>query len=71
MRGDASLSRAAYQGIERTDDYYGASVGVGFRMTPNLYFDFSYAYRKLDSTAPDENFKKHMAFIRIAIPLSH
>ncbi len=71
LRGDASISRAAYQGIERTDDYYGASVGVGFRMTPNLYFDFSYTYRKLDSTAPDENFKKHMAFVRVAIPFSH
>jgi len=71
LRGDVSASRAAYQGIDRTDDYYGATLGVGYRMTPNLYLDFSIAYRKLNSSIPDEDFKKRMAFLRIAVPLSH
>ena len=71
LRGDVSASRAAYQGIDRTDDYFGATLGVGYRMTPNLYLDFSVAYRKLNSSVPDEDFKKRMAFLRIAVPLSH
>ncbi|KPK05886.1 MAG: hypothetical protein AMJ64_10590 [Betaproteobacteria bacterium SG8_39] len=71
LRADLSKSEVDYQNIDRTDDYYGATFGVGYRLHPNVFLDLSYSYRKLDSSIPGEDFKKRMTLMRVAIPFSH
>ncbi len=71
LRADLSKSEVDYQNIDRNDDYYGAAVGVGYRLDKNVYLDLSYSYRKLDSSIPSENFKKRMTFFRVAVPFSN
>lgn len=71
LRADVSKSNVDYQNIDRDDDYYGAAVGVGYRLDKNVYLDLSYSYRKLDSSIPSENFKKRMTFFRVAVPFSN
>ena len=71
LRADLSKSEVDYQNIDRTDDYYGATVGVGYRLHPNVFLDLSHSYRKLDSSLPGEDFKKRITYMRVAIPLSH
>ncbi len=70
-RLNGSVSHVAYQGIPRTDDYYGATIGATYRIHRNLFLDLSYTDRKLSSSIPTEDFSKHLLFARIAIPFSH
>lgn len=70
-RLNGSVSHVAYQGINRTDDYYGATIGATYRIHRNLFLDLSYTDRKLNSSIPTEDFSKHVLFARIAIPFSH
>ena len=71
LRADVSKSEVDYQNLDRTDDYYGATFGVGYRLSRNVYLDLSYSYRKLDSSIPGEDFRKRMTYMRIALPFSN
>ena len=69
MYGFGSLSRAAYQGIERNDDYLGAGFGGVYRVAQHMYIDLTYQHRKLNSSDPTEDFRRNMVFARLAFPL--
>ena len=71
IRGGASMSRADYQGLSREDDYYGANIGVAYRINRNFILDMDVSNRELQSSIPTENFKKRVVFVRLAIPFSH
>ncbi|MGA8006266.1 MAG: outer membrane beta-barrel protein [Burkholderiales bacterium] len=70
-RINGSISRVAYEGFDRTDDYKGGNIGLVYRLHRNLFLDLNLAARKLESSLPSENFTKRMVFVRIAVPLSH
>jgi hypothetical protein len=59
-----SWSRDDFEGITRTDDYYGAGGGVVYRVARWMFIDLSYQYRKLNSTVPTENFERDQVFLR-------
>jgi hypothetical protein len=65
-----SWSRNDFEGITRTDDYYGAGGGVVYRVARWMFIDLSYQYRKLNSTVPTENFERDQVFLRLAFPFS-
>jgi len=70
-RINGSVSRVAYEGFDRDDDYKGGNIGLVYRLHRNLFLDFNLAARKLESSLPSEDFTKRMAFVRLAVPLSH
>ena len=70
-RANGSVSRVAYEGFDRTDDYKGGNIGLVYRLHRNLFLDLNLAARKLDSSLPSENFTKRMVFVRIAVPFAH
>jgi len=70
-RLNGSVSRVAYQGISRTDEYYGATIGATYRFHRNLFLDISYSRRELNSTLPGEDFDRDLVFVRLALPFSH
>jgi hypothetical protein len=71
LQGNLSYSEASYNGLDRTDDYYGAGAGVVYRVAKDFYVDLNYGYRNLHSSSPDENFIKRQVFIGLAFPFSH
>lgn len=75
LQGNVSYSEAKYNvtdaRLDRTDDYYGAGVGLVYRVARNFYVDVNYGYRNLHSSAPGENFIKRQTFIGLAFPLSN
>jgi len=66
-----SFSRVDYQGLDREDDYYGANIGVAYRINRNLILDVDLSNRELQSSIPTEDFRKRVVFVRLAIPFSH
>jgi len=74
--GNLFASRAAYQGIVRTDDYAGGALGAAYRVNKNFLWDLSYSYRQLNSSAPQpivsgplralpgEDFQRSQVFLR-------
>lgn len=71
VRGTGSLSHVAYKGLPRTDDYYGVTLGLVYRLHRNLYFDLSVTGRRLNSSVPTEDFNQYTVMARVAIPFSH
>lgn len=71
VRGTGSLSHVAYKGLPRTDNYYGLTLGLVYRLHRNLYFDLSVTGRRLNSSVPTENFNQYTVMARVAIPFSH
>lgn len=71
VRGTGSLSHVAYKGIPRSDDYYGATVGMSYRFHRNLLLDLSVTARRLNSSVPTENFNQYTVMARVVIPFSH
>ncbi len=70
LQGNLSYSEASYNGLDRTDDYYGAGAGVVYRVAKDFYVDVNYGYRNLHSSSPNENFIKRQTFIGLTFPLS-
>jgi len=70
-RLNGSISRVDYQGIDRVDEYYGATIGAFYRIHRNFFLDVSYTRRELDSTIPTEDFDRDLFFVRLAVPFSH
>ena len=70
VQGNISYSQAKYNGMPRTDDYYGFGGGLVYQVDKSVYVDISYAYRNLHSSVPTENFIKRQTFIGLAFPLS-
>ena len=71
MRAGGSFSRVDYQGLDREDDYYGANIGVVYRVNRNLFIDVELSNRELQSSIPTEDFRKRVLFVRVAVPFSH
>ncbi|RPJ46261.1 MAG: hypothetical protein EHM16_10045 [Betaproteobacteria bacterium] len=71
VRAGGSFSRVDYQGLDREDDYYGANIGVAYRINRNLILDVDLSNRELQSSIPTEDFRKRVVFVRLAIPFSH
>jgi len=71
LRLNGSVSRVAYEGLSRTDEYTGATIGGVYRLHRNLFLDMNLTERKLNSSIPTEDFSKRMIFVRVAIPFSH
>ena len=71
LQGNVSYSEAKYNGLPRTDDYYGFGGSVIYKLSKNAYIDLSYAYRNLHSSVPTENFIKRQTFLGIAFPISN
>jgi hypothetical protein len=71
LRGNVSYSESKYNGLERTDKYYGAGVGMEYRLGRHFNLDLNYAYRNLNSSAEGENFIKRQFFLGLVFPLSH
>lgn len=75
LQGNVSYSEAKYNvtdaTLDRTDDYYGAGVGLVYRVARNFYVDVNYGYRNLHSSVPGENFIKRQTFVGLAFPLSN
>lgn len=71
VRAGGSVSRTDYQGLDRTDDYYGANIGFVYHIHRNLLLDVDLSHRELQSSIPTEDFKKHVLFVRLAIPFSN
>lgn len=71
LRANGSVSRVDYQGLSRTDDYYGVTVGLVYRIHRNLFLDVDLSSRELKSSIPTEDFKKRVLFVRLAMPFSH
>ncbi|HSO07185.1 MAG TPA: outer membrane beta-barrel protein [Pelomicrobium sp.] len=71
LQATASYSNADYQGIERDDDYWSGGVGVVWRVDRQLFVDFSYLHRNLDSSVPGEDFDKNQFFVRLTMPFQN
>lgn len=68
VRAASSLSRVAYQGIVRSDDYRSDSVGVTYKPHRRMIVNVDLIDRRLKSSLPTENFSKTMAMIRLTFP---
>ncbi len=71
LRGTGSVSHVAYKGIPRSDDYYGATIGMVYQFHRNLFLDLSVTARRLNSGVPTESFNQYTVMARVAIPFSH
>ena len=82
LYGNLFASRAAYQGIVRTDDYTGGALGAAYRVNKHFLWDLAYSYRQLDSSAPQivvagplralpgEDFQRSQVFLRAVFSFS-
>ena len=71
LRGNVSASKSKYNGLNRTDDYYGAGIGGEYRVSRNFLLHVNYAYRNLHSSSSAENFIKRQVFVGMVIPMSN
>lgn len=71
LYGSLSFARSDYQGVDRTDDYGGAGIGAAYRVARWMIVDASYQYRELNSSAPDEDFRRNLFFLRLVFPLGN
>lgn len=70
LRLSGSLSRVAYQGIDRNDDYQSLGLGMTYRPSTHLIIDLDFLERQLASSTAGEDFKRRIFSVRIVIPFS-
>lgn len=65
LNGTVDYTRDDFQGTSRTDNVYGAGVGVSYLLNRNLTLDANYRFTKRDSDDDTAEFDRNIVLFGI------
>jgi len=68
--GHASFTANAYQDVPRTDDVYGAGIGIRYYIDRRVWLGLDYSYHYRDSTAEAQQYNQNLVMLRIGTELA-